>query len=121
MSEYKSFEELKDRTLTNIESNNEEVVFDCSDGTRWRLYHEQDCCESVMLEKTDGYPKRLIGNKIAKAQEQPGHEFDPQALRDSVTFSDFVLIDDMSYSVTFHFVGESNGHYSEAVYFAQIL
>lgn len=120
MSDYKTIQELEGKTLTKVEHNNEEVVFDCSDGSRFQMYHSQDCCESVWLDRIDGDLQKLIGNKIVKAVEQPGHEFDPQASRESVTFTDFVLTDDMGREVTLHWIGESNGYYSESVYFVKL-
>lgn len=39
------FEELLGKTITNIEGfkkDSRNVLFECSDGTRYEMYHEQD-------------------------------------------------------------------------------
>jgi len=118
MSEYKSIEELKGKTLSKVEQNgNEEIVFTCEDGTRFHMYHEQDCCESVWIDRIDGSLNSLIGEPIKYAKEVPGHG-DPAGY-ESVTFTDFHLKTKNAHAVI-HWIGSSNGYYSESVYFVQI-
>lgn len=117
MSDYKTIEELKGKTLENIEVGNDEVVFSTTDGKRYQMYHRQDCCESVWLDKTEGDPRALIGSPILIARESPGHgDMDG---RESATFSDFELETENA-NVVFHWIGESNGYYDESVYFIEL-
>ena len=42
------------KTLIEIVNNNEEVIFTFSDKTKYKMYHQQDCCETVYLEEEIG-------------------------------------------------------------------
>lgn len=56
------------KTFTKVENvNNEELVFTLSDGTRYVFYHEQDCCESVMIEDICGDLSALENSPITMA------------------------------------------------------
>jgi len=120
LDNYKTIDELKGQTLTNIEVGNDEVVFTTKEGKRYRMYHEQDCCELVTLDRIEGnYSLLMDGTPITVAREEPGHGgSDPDY--ESVTFTDFVLATSHSGGVSFHWIGSSNGYYSESVYFIEI-
>lgn len=50
---YCEVSELLGKTLvaiTGADEGNNEIIFECSDGSKYRMHHEQDCCESVQLE-----------------------------------------------------------------------
>lgn len=50
----KEFNVLVGKTITNISGlsvDSDEVIFECSDGTRYKMFHERDCCESVSFEQ----------------------------------------------------------------------
>lgn len=115
---YRTIEELKGETLTLIERNqNEEIVLTCASGRRFRMFHDQDCCESVAIGSVDGDLHGLIGSAIIRAKEEPGHE--DGGKYESVTFTDFVLATETS-EVTIHWIGESSGYYSESVEFIEL-
>lgn len=97
--------------------NQDVVLFVCSDGTKYAMYHTQDCCESVCLESTDGDLSALIGDEILLAEETSNSE---QGNYDgSQTWSFYKLQTNRAY-VTLRWLGESNGYYSESVDFYQI-
>ena len=90
-----------------------ELRFLFSDGTIMRMYHEQDCCESVAIEEIVGDLKDLIG-KLTMAEEVSSDDADMSKCYDSCTwtFYKFATIDG---AVTIRWLGESNGYYSESV------
>lgn len=121
MNEYKTIEELKSKTLTTVEVGVDEVVFACTDGARYLMYHEQQCCESVVIDSIDGDPQNLVGHDIVVAQETfPEVSQETLSHERSCTLTDFTLTTTNGACVVFHWNGSSNGYYSESVYFKQI-
>ncbi len=114
---YLNFCELKGKTIASVQHNDDEVVFTTTEDERYHLWHSQDCCESVQLDRISGDLSGIIGKPIVFADEQPGHG--EPAGYESVTFSDFV-VETETHSVTFHFIGSSNGYYNESVYFTKL-
>lgn len=116
--EYKTIEELKGKTLTKVEASDEEVVFETAEGPRYRLYHGQDCCESVFVREIEGDVSKLTG-KVTVVREEQGKEppgFEPS---ESYTLTDFIIETPMQ-KVVFKWLGESNGYYSESVEFVEL-
>ncbi len=120
------FSVLKGKTLRAISGckDDEEMTFTTIDGEVYRLYHNQDCCESVTIEDICGDLGDLIGSPILVAEEVT-HEQDtnPQGVpeqeyQDSFTWT-FYKLDTFKGSVTIRWYGESNGCYSESVDFAK--
>lgn len=69
---YSEFNELNGRTILFVEGlkpESEEVTFYCADGSKWRMWHSQDCCESVSLNDIVGDPEDLIGAMVMDARE----------------------------------------------------
>lgn len=68
-----SVDHLVGETVVRIDLDNEtwtsEVTFHCASGNSFMLYHEQDCCESVVLEDICGDLNDLIGEPILIAEE----------------------------------------------------
>ena len=58
---------LVDITITDVDEN--EILFTCSDGTRYLMYHEQDCCEDVYIEDICGEFERLLNTPITMAED----------------------------------------------------
>lgn len=112
--DYKTFDEMVGKTLTKVEANQEEVIFDTTDG-RYALAHQQDCCECVGIREIDGDITNLVG-EVLEAKESIGHEppgFQPS---ESYTLTDFTIRTEKG-TVVFKWLGESNGYYSESVTF----
>ncbi len=112
--------------LTSVEGaevEHEEIIFDTENGRRFRMYHSQDCCESVKIYSISGDINHLIGSPITKSNEYYYND-DPEGVkldyyRDSVTWTDFVIATEKG-EVLIRWLGESNGYYSEDVSFIEI-
>lgn len=115
---------LEGKTLTSIfNKDNEELWFDCTDGTKYKMYHSQDCCEGVYIEDIIGNLDNLIGTPILKASEDTNSENNPEGIKkehqESFTWT-FYNISTIKGNVTIRWYGESNGYYSESVDFEEI-
>lgn len=40
---------LKGKILSSIINNNDELIFTTTEGKKYRLVHQQDCCELVYM------------------------------------------------------------------------
>ena len=114
------FEELKGKTIVKIEGMEKDsdcVEFFCSDGTKYVMDHEQECCESVYLEDVCGDKEDLLNSPILLAEEV--QNADGPALNEyeeSWTWT-FYKIATIKGTVTLRWYGASNGYYSEEVDF----
>lgn len=117
-----AFKELLGKTLEKIERvGDEELHFFCTDGSHYKMYHEQDCCESVTIEDIVGNLNDLIGKPLTMAEEVSNSD-DPveeEYAPDSYTWTYYKLATVGAY-VTIRWFGESNGYYSEAVDFVRV-
>ena len=69
MHEFKDVNILLGKTLTTIENqDNEKLTFTTTNGEKYIMYHEQDCCESVRLEEVIGDIDDLIGSPLTMAE-----------------------------------------------------
>lgn len=119
MNDYAKFEDLKGKTLTKVTINErkDEIVFECTDGSKYRMYHEQDCCESVSIEDICGDLQCLINHKILEAYES-GSTTDPAPYSNPESYTwTYYRIRTMYDTVVIRWYGTSNGYYSESVDF----
>ena len=114
-------EDLIGKTLANVENEDSEVVFTADNGRKWKLYHDQDCCESVSVEDVIGDLADLVGSPLLMAEEISNTE-DPGKLDkydESYTWTFYKFATVKGY-VTIRFYGTSNGYYSERVSFTEL-
>lgn len=115
------FTDLVGKTLTMITSYPAEMLFYCSDGSIYRMYHEQDCCEYVSVEDVTGDLDNLLGSPILTAEERTsvGGPKPEHADYGTCTWT-FYELATIKGSVTIRWYGSSNGYYSESVTFKQL-
>lgn len=120
----KNIDVLKGKTITKIEKadDDSELIFETDDGNRYKMYHQQDCCESVWLEEVIGNLDDLVGKKILRAKEAGNHrEGDKLSEHDeSWTWTFYHLTSEYGDDVTLRWYGTSNGYYSESVDFVLV-
>lgn len=113
---YESIDCLVGETIVDIagvDQYSEEIIFICSSGKQVKMYHEQDCCESVSLEDFNGDVNDLRGATIISAEERvecPDNENNYE----SVTYTFYDIQTDKG-SLWLRWYGTSNGYYSESV------
>lgn len=114
--------ELIGKTFTAVRNDGDEVVFLAQGGTIYKLYHDQDCCESVTVEDIIGDLSDLVGAPILMAEEETSGE-NPEGFKkdyqDSFTWT-FYKFATIKGAVTIRWYGESNGYYSESVSFIKV-
>lgn len=106
---------LNGKTITKIEgmeAGNDLIIFTCDDGTKYKMYHEQDCCESVDIDDVCGNVSDLIGVPVALAEESSASGECEDG--DTETWTFYLLGTAKGY-VNLRWYGTSNGYYSEAV------
>jgi len=120
------FSDLVGLTLVEIdglEEGSEEVYFKAQCGRRFRMAHDQDCCEQVEVEDVCGELPDIIGHQILSAEEVSSEDVDEHGTKgcsyDSVTWT-FYHIRTIWGTVTIRWCGESYGYYSEDVSFYEV-
>ena len=122
--EWVEFSELKGKVVTKVEGaeGNSQLNFYTSDGYKYSMYHEQDCCESVYVESIVGDLEDLVGEEILVAEESSAGENPIDAkvseYQESFTWTFYKLATRKGY-VDIRWYGESNGYYSESVSFVK--
>jgi hypothetical protein len=85
-----SIKDLIGKTLTRVENiENAEIVFTVDDGSKFKLYHNQDCCETVTVNDIAGDPNDLVGSPITKAEESTSDKNPPGV---SMELCDYPLV-----------------------------
>jgi hypothetical protein len=118
--------ELLGKTLKSVEQKgDDEIIFTTTEGDTYKLYHSQNCCESVRIEDINGDLQDLVGPRspLLQAEASTSNE-NPEAVKvseyqDSFTWTFYKFATRKGY-VTIRWYGESNGYYSEGVDFVQI-
>lgn len=116
---YADIADLYGKTITSIVNSDVDfaVIFYCFDGTTYKMYHDQECCESVHLEDIAGDLNDLIGSPILIAEERSDYGEQEDGNPIQWTFYELATIKG---SVTLRWYGTSNGYYSTSVSFEKL-
>ena len=110
---------------TLVDQNTDEIVFITLDGRAYRMYHPQDCCETVTIDDICGELDWLQEAQVIRAEERshrgvthddPDSDSGPG---NSQTWTFYELVTNKG-AVTIRWHGTSNGYYSESVCFTRI-
>lgn len=110
-------EAMKGKTIIEANNTGDEIHFTCSDGTKFKMFHDQDCCENVSVEDICEDLSDLYGSPILDAREETSGDNPPgitKEYQDSFTWTLYILRT-LNATVTIRWYGESNGCYSESV------
>lgn len=125
--------QLLGKTLTAVVKNadNDEIIFTVDDGTQYKMYHRQSCCEGVSIDDINGDLNDLVGSPILVAEENsstdPSAEQIAEKEKRKLEEGDDYYEYDESFTWTFYklatikgyvdirWYGSSNGYYSESV------
>lgn len=119
------FKELVGKTLKSVSGSvgDDRIVFTTDDDQVFKLYHDQDCCESVSVESITGDLSDLIGSPILQAEESSSSDtpkdFKHSDEPESQTWTFYKLATYRGY-VDIRWFGSSNGYYSESVCFTKV-
>lgn len=100
------------KTFSRVTSDGDTVTFQ-NDEVRYVLYHQEDCCESVVVEDISGDLEDLTGWPLLISREDTNTD-GPELSEESYTWTFYNFATFKGY-VTIRFLGVSNGYYSEDV------
>lgn len=116
-----TYTEFSGKTIQEIrgcKKHSDEVTIIFTDGSCLKFYHQQSCCETVLLEDFDIIPEWLVDSNIISVEERisrSGEGVKPlNDWAESYTWS-FYVIKTSSSTMVLRWYGESNGWYSEEV------
>lgn len=110
------------KSITGAEVGSDRIIFETNDNMKFKMFHDQDCCESVLVEDICGDIQDLIDSPILIASEDTS-TINPVGVdikhQESFTWT-FYNIATKNGHVTIRWYGESNGYYSESVDFEEM-
>lgn len=127
MSEWISYSKIDiliGKTIKSIDQKEDSILFETSDSEFYKMYHDQSCCEEVVIESVCGDLDWLLDSPVLLAEERTSNQ-NPIESKDmygddtSFTWT-FYEIATIKGSVTIRWYGSSNGYYSEAVSFDRV-
>jgi hypothetical protein len=102
--------------ISGLEKGNVAVKFETSDGKIYKMYHSQDCCESVSIEDVIGDVQDMLFSTVTLAEESigdlPGK--DTEWEDKSYTWTFYRIATEKGH-VDIRWYGSSNGYYGEGV------
>lgn len=103
------------KTVTEVDGlsvGSECVMFTFEDSSVLRMYHSQDCCESVNVVQIDGESADLMEAPLVMAEIVSSDDAPAPEHAESYSWT-FVKFATSKGYVTVRWLGESNGYYGE--------
>jgi hypothetical protein len=97
--------------IEGMQKGSEEIIFTLSTGIKYKMYHDQDCCERVELEDVVGDFIDLLNSPLI-ISESSNNCGENEYQRYTYTYYKFATIKGY---VDLRWYGISNGYYSERV------
>jgi hypothetical protein len=104
-------DDLVGKTIAEARVDPEDIWITFDDGTQYRQYHEQSCCENVRVEDVNPSIDTLVGGVLHSIVVETNEDENNKA---SHTWT-FYKVHTSKGSVDIRWLGESNGYYSERV------
>ena len=106
------------KIVTHIDESGDEIMITVEDGTKYHLYHDQNCCECVkIVDSVNGELHELVGRKILFIEKDNDNDI-PEDVDihpyDSYTWTEISFVTNEK-TIISRWIGESNGYYSESV------
>ena len=105
--------------INGLHKGSEEIIFGCTDGTAYKMYHPQDCCEQVDLDDFYGDIQDIMNSPILKAEVRTNNDNPKESCDESYTWTFYTFVTAKG-TVDLRWYGTSNGYYSERVDFVRI-
>lgn len=107
------------KTLADVKVTDDktEIYFTTTSGQKFKMFHNQDCCERVLVEDVCGDLSDLIGSPILQADESRSEKKDEY---DGACEWTFYRLTTMKGQVVIRWYGTSNGYYSTSVDFCKV-
>jgi len=111
--------------LTRAKSKYDERIRITASGRDFLMFHDQDCCEQVVVESICGEVDKALGEEITEAVEHSNsdkpslEEYTDEENGDSWTWT-YYTIRTQSETIVIRWYGTSNGYYSESVEVSEI-
>jgi len=102
-----------------MEKNSKQITFSCKSGKVFRMFHDNECCEHVIVEDVIGDVEDIINNIPINLAEEVSSEEPYKPDDDSYTWT-FYRIQAGGCVVTLRWLGTSNGYYSERTSFERV-
>lgn len=105
-------------TFKSVSADDDYLIFESEDGTMFKFYHDQNCCEQVSIESITGDLSDLVGSPLLVAEESDSRDMQPDQTANDYTDSftwTFYKFATIKGHVDVRWYGESNGYYSESV------
>ena len=105
----------------------DEIHIETESGKKYRMHHEKDCCESVVIHDVTGDLQDLVGFTLTAASEdsiRAGNGEWPEDVarpeyEDSWTWTTYTF-ETLASKVRIRWLGQSNGYYGEGVQIEEI-